>query len=293
MESIGVVGSKGFIGSELVRHLDELGYRVLPFDSNNRPFSNTLGLNRSISFCDTLIWCASRVTPYSAEANPNALRSELSEWKSFISSLEALPISPFIIFLSSGGCAYEAGTPPFSEHNLARGSNQYGKHKIALEEYLQQSALEGSILRLANVYGPTARTGRGQGVVTEWFNSILNGTSPLVYGPMDSVRDYVYIDDVLRAIHQSVIRKEDSTFNISSGTPTSLNEIWEIIKFISCTKLNLEAHGSRTVDRMDYYLDISKAKKYLDWEPQISIEDGLKRTWLHQNSMYLNLGIQE
>lgn len=270
---ISIVGHTGFIGQHLHKRLKD-NHEISGFNSVELPF-RAKDLNPKIRNQDVIYWLATSVNPNTAEADSAQIELELEGWDRFLNLLQAAPPKK-LVFLSSGGCVYKAGIPPFSENSPTEGTNAYGKLKIQMENLLLRSKIPHTILRVANVYGPGQPIGRGQGVIAEWTSSIaMNRPIPL-FGSSSVKRDFIFIDDVCDAIQVGARYLNDSIFNIGSGKAVALQDIYELLREITNLNLRLVRYESRKIDREAYFLDISKAIHLLNWEPKITIDRGLR-----------------
>jgi len=194
-----------------------------------------------------------------------------------------------LVYVTSGGTAY--GAPdvlPADEATPVRPMSPYGVSKLAVEQYLpvyeKLAGLSYGIIRLANIYGPRQDPHGEAGVVAIFSRAMLNGTPLQIFGDGNDERDYVYVSDVVDAI----VRVGDSAlpgpYNVGTSVGTSTNRIFELLA--KHTGHSEQAvHGpSRPGDINKIALDSSKAKRDLGWEPQVSLDDGLKRTvdWFRQ-----------
>ena len=132
-------------------------------------------------------------------------------------------------------------------------------------------------LRLFNVYGPRARTTGAYGAVFGVFLAQkANGQPFTVVGDGEQTRDFTYVSDVVEAF----VRAADSGLsgeivNVASGTPQSVNRLVELLE-------GRVVHVPKRPGEPDCtWGDISKARKLLDWEPQVSFEDGVARMLDH------------
>ena len=279
LNSVAIVGSDGFIGKKLSFYLESQNYYVKKFNSKNPIFFNS-EFKKQIFGVQHIIWCAARVNPITAQLREDLVELELNEWKIFLKSCGSyLQSNQSIIFLSSGGCIYTAGSKFFSEEDEAFGANQYGRLKIAMENELIKSGLPNSILRVANVYGPNQPYGRGQGVIAEWIHSIQNGKEIRVYGELDSFRDYLFIEDLCFAI-QLVIENVslENIFNVGTGVATTLQDILDVLVNLGGDKMEIIRMKGRQIDRSGYYLNISRIKNVFGWIPKYSLNSGILKT---------------
>ncbi len=276
---ISIVGPHGFIGQHLVSALS-VGASLELYPRSRSIFENDCEVRLSQQFLesDVIFWLASSVTPRSAEIYRLDTEREQIQFRKFVSALESSHneySSPKVVYLSSGGCIYTEDSPPFDESRESAGLNAYGKHKKSMEELLQKSKLNHLILRVANIYGSGQPIGRGQGVIAEWVNSISENLPINVFGRLDLKRDFLYIDDLVSALRLCVDSQSIGIINIGSGYSTSLEEIKMTIELILGRKLTVNRIAPRTFDRLEYYLDISKAKLCLSWEPKVTLKQGL------------------
>lgn len=276
---VAVIGSGGFIGSAIVRNLKLAQIEVLPFTSKQSLIIDG-EIHQNLQDASTIIWCASRVNPITAEINPSLVELELAEWRAFLNTAQMQSgASQRVIFLSSGGCTYSSNSLPFTESSEANGTNKYGKLKLAMEKELIARQNRYLILRVANVYGPGQMHGRGQGVIAEWINSMRNNESLRVFGSLASFRDYLFIEDLCEAILDCLkLDYHNEIFNLGSGMPTNLETILDIFTLFKPDKITIHLEQERTSDRTGYYLDATKFTSATNWKPSYSIKTGLLRT---------------
>lgn len=189
-----------------------------------------------------------------------------------------------VVFISSGGTVYgKESKCPLAENTPTNPISSYGLQKITIEKllylYNYMYGLDYRIIRLANPYGPYQRPNGILGVVTTFTYKALKGDGITVYGDGSVVRDFIYIDDAIRAILKIVDgENKHHTFNLGCGYGTSIKEVIEAInKALGC-ELDVVYEEGRTVDVPVNYLDISRYEKYYGQLNQISLEDGIKKT---------------
>ena len=132
--------------------------------------------------------------------------------------------------------------------------------------YNQNYNVPITILRIFNLYGPGQQTG----FVIPDIASQLGNEKIILKNPYPK-RDFVYIDDVAEAIRKSLKRMSQGVINIGSGKSYSIREVVE--KITEGRKIKFMQEGEKS----DIYADISKAGKILDWKPETSLEEGLKK----------------
>jgi len=271
-----VVGSKGFIGSRLVRELKIAGHNVIEISSEVE-LLNLLKYTKKRILIRNLYWCASTVNPASAEKNPESALLEIQKFASFIDSLSKINVTLRIIFLSSGGCTYSGSNTFFSESDDALGINVYGQMKIALENLLADSFANSVCIRVGNAYGQGQPTGRGQGVIAEWLHTVTTSNAVTVFGSLDTVRDYIHVDDLAKCLTMLGDTECRGVLNVSNGYATSLAELHDSFQSAWPKTISINQFTRRDFDRDGYLLDNSKIRKILGWQPQIEIRDGITR----------------
>ena len=189
-----------------------------------------------------------------------------------------------VVFVSSGGTVYGKEVDcPLKEKTATNPISSYGVQKITIEKllylYRYMYGLDYRIIRLANPYGPYQRPNGVLGAVTTFTYKALNGDEITVYGDGSVVRDFIYIDDAIRAI-MKIVNGENKhrTFNLGCGYGTSIKQVLETIEKALGIKLNVSYLEGRKVDVPVNYLDISRYEKYYGALNPISLEDGIRKT---------------
>ena len=189
-----------------------------------------------------------------------------------------------IIFLSSGGTVYGVEkNSPFSEETATNPISAYGLQKITIEKllylYHYMHGLDYSIVRLANPYGRYQRPNGIQGVVTTFIYNELLGEPITVYGDGSVVRDFIYIDDAIKAIcNISNYSGELHVFNVGTGIGYSINQVIEAISNELGKKVYVEYKNGRAVDVPVNILDISRYKNTFGTMNITSLKSGIRST---------------
>lgn len=189
-----------------------------------------------------------------------------------------------VVFVSSGGTVYGKEVDcPLKEKTATNPISSYGVQKITIEKllylYRYMYGLDYRIIRLANPYGPYQRPNGVLGAVTTFTYKALKGDEITVYGDGSVVRDFIYIDDAIRAIMKIVNgENKHGTFNLGCGYGTSIKQVLETIEKALGIKLNVSYLEGRKVDVPVNYLDISRYEKYYGALNPISLEDGIRKT---------------
>jgi UDP-glucose 4-epimerase len=188
-----------------------------------------------------------------------------------------------IIYASTGGCVY--GEPlylPVDEAHPMTPRDPYGASKASLEMYLplyeMNYGLRYTILRYPNVYGPRQDPLGEAGVVSIFIGQMLRDIQPVINGDGQQLRDYVFVEDVVRANLLVFNRGDNSTFNLGSGKGTSVNTIFHALKALLGSDA-CELHGpAKAGEIRQTYLKSQRATDLLGWRPQVPLKEGLQRT---------------
>lgn len=280
MNKVAILGPDGFLGTELRSYFDKCLINYVGFSREN-PFvsDDTKLLMRNQNISD-VIYLATSINPLRAEMEKEKVVAELEALKKTLEFLSEFAPTTNFIFPSSGGTIYSNSGRNKLETQPADGANTYGKFKSHCEAMIRSSELSHVILRIANVYGKSQRTGRGQGVIAEWIQSAKLGQKIVVIGSLGQSRDFIYIDDLNRAFASILGTKSlNEAINIGSGSDTSLRELIEIISRTSGNQLIIEQVNGRNFDISNISLNIDKAQKLLGWKPEVEISDGINRIW--------------
>lgn len=139
--------------------------------------------------------------------------------------------------------------------------------------------LDYRIIRLSNPYGPYQRPNGIQGAVTTFTYRALKNEKIVVYGDGSVVRDFIYIEDAIKAILNIVnMESEHRIFNIGCGYGTSIKEVLETIRCVLGKELDILYMSQRKVDVPENYLDISRYENCYGRLNATSLQDGIQLT---------------
>ena len=298
--NIVVFGASGYIGSHLVEKLLCAGHDVFALVHRGKGLLTSNSINhknitiKKIDICnpqsvkdacklaDQIINLSSNSVPQSSNKDP---KSDLQV--NLIGALNILDAAKDskgknVIMISSGGTVY--GKPqalPINENHPTQPICSYGITKLAIEKYLylykKIHNINGLALRISNPYGGAQRINHQQGVIPNFLQKSIKNEVIEIWGDGNIVRDFIYISDVIDAIISALnYTGDDHVINIGSGHGYSLLEIIKLIEIISEKKVAYTTSSQRISDVDINILDIKKAKLLLNWEPKITIKEGLK-----------------
>ena len=298
-----VLGAAGFIGRHLCRELTSKKIKVLAATREQAEFAQPLAENVVSPFsepdhflavlkhADALIHVASETTPGSSSAKPVAESNHIRANLSLIEALQDFPALP-VIYISSGGTLYGSMDKSVPESTPVHPRSYHGAAKASIELFLgawaQQYGGSLTIVRPSNIYGPGQLCHKGFGIIPAAMESILRGT-PLPVWDEDTVRDYLYIDDLCRLCLEILVSEHQpgvDIFNASTGKGTRLGDLLEIIGKVTGTPVKREIRPRRRLDISRIIPDSQKALDAFGWKAGMELEEGLELTWAWFKTQY-------
>ncbi|MCB9366164.1 MAG: NAD-dependent epimerase/dehydratase family protein [Calditrichaeota bacterium] len=195
------------------------------------------------------------------------------------------------IYISTGGAVYgEPSTLPVTEQHPVHPECAYGISKHTVEHYLELYRilydLRYTVLRYPNVYGPRQSPHGEAGVIAIFAGLFLEGKVPTIYGDGEQLRDYVFVSDVVKANLQALEAGDGEILNIGSSVGTSVNTLFrELAELANCADSPNYA-PPRTGEIRATYLDASRAATILGWKPEVSLSEGLRKTWTWNHALH-------
>jgi UDP-glucuronate decarboxylase len=145
-------------------------------------------------------------------------------------------------------------------------------------DYHRQAGVDIRVIRIFNTYGPKMHMNDGR-VVSNFIVQALRGEPITIYGDGSQTRSFCYVDDLI----EGMVRMMDQTqtvgpLNLGNATEFSIIELAETVLRLTKSKSKLTRAPLPTDDPIQRQPDISQAKKFLEWQPTVTLEDGLKET---------------
>jgi UDP-glucose 4-epimerase len=297
-----VLGGAGFMGSHIVDALVARHHKVRVFDLPNvgtqnlkqcldsievvgGDFKNESDVSLALEDIDFIVHLVGTTLPEPSNENP-----AYDVDTNVISTLKLLDHAvnkgvKRVIFVSSGGTVY--GIPkslPIPETHPTNPLCSYGITKLTIEKYLalyhRLYDLDYTILRLGNPFGERQRIANVQGAVAVFLGKIYQNQPITIWGDGSVARDFFHIGDFISAFVRIIDSDPVSKiYNIASGQAHSINEVLSIIREVSRKDFSVSYAPGRKFDVPVNCLDIKRARDELEWQPQVSLKEGIQRTW--------------
>jgi len=302
-----ITGGAGFIGSNVIDLLIKEGHSVVVVDNLSQGKRENIHKGVTFYACNILevdklnkifsteqpevvIHNAAQIDVQASLKKP-ALDSEVN----IIGTINVLECCKSFgvkkIIYPSSAAVY--GTPvylPVDENHPIDPISFYGISKHTPEHYIKTYAelyrIKYIIFRYANVYGIRQDPKGEGGVVSIFINKFLNNISPIIFGDGNQTRDFIYVKDIARANLLALTSGDNKILNISTKKPVTVNEIFEVMNKIFNSNLEVIHEKERDGDIRDSHLDNRKAKEFLNWSNEYSLEDGLRETCEYYRVIY-------
>ncbi len=300
MHKILITGANGFMGRSLIKNL--LQYKDIEILAAVRNIKKTASEKKSnLNFLEvdlikpeslkkipkdinTIVHLAnSPLTGLVATASRSQFLNNNNITSNLLDYAEETEVTK-IIFASSSLIYSGSSASPYTEEATMIPLESLGASKIASESILKANSKSKKIdtisMRVFTAYGPQSRKVQ---FIPEAIKKI-SSAGQAVFGNPNVMRDFIFIEDVVAAFKKAIFKELNNNFialNIASGNSHSIQDVVEKIKsYIDSSKeivFSKELERDRNTDP-DHFVDISLAKEYLDWKPEVSLDEGLKQT---------------
>lgn len=295
-----VTGGAGFIGSNVAERFAALGHDVAVFDDLSSGFREFVPAKARLYVGD--LADAAAVEAAVADFRPEVVdhhAAQIDVRKSvadpvfdarvnilgtigLLQSCTRHGVRKFV-YASTGGALYGEGRIlPAPEDHPVNPEAPYGASKHTVEHYLYLwkllHGLDYTVLRYPNVYGPRQNPHGEAGVNAIFIGLMLKGEAPRIFGDGAAVRDYLFVGDVVEANVLALERGSGEMVNLGTGVGTSVNDIVRELKPLTGFAGEAIHLPARPGEVQRIYLDASRAKQVLGWEPKVGFREGLART---------------
>src|SRR3990172_8026034 len=305
-----VTGGLGFIGSNLSAQLVKLGAKVTIVDNmmprlggnlfNVKDIVDRIHVNfsdvRDAHSMDYLVKDQAYIFHLAGQVNHvDSIRNPIQDLDIncrgtlvLLESCRKHNKSVRIIFAGTRGEYGSSVTLPVAEDHPTNPKGIYAVTNLSAEKmilvYGDVHKIPGSCLRITNTYGPRHQMAHDEYGVLNWFirKAIDDETLP-VFGDGRILRDFLYVDDLVDCFLEVAACEGayGEVFNVGSGIPISFIDLAKkIVKIAGTGKVAFTefTQERKEVEPGDYYTDISKIRRVVGWEPETSLEEGLRKT---------------
>jgi nucleoside-diphosphate-sugar epimerase len=299
-----VTGGAGFIGSNTVDELVRRGHSVVVLDDlSSGKEDNLAEIRNKITFIKGSITDIEVVRKAMHEAEyvlhlaartsvPRSVKDPIETNKinidgtlNVLVAAKELKVKR-VVFAASSSAYGETPTLPKVETMQPQPISPYGVTKFVGELYGQTFGrcygLENVSLRYFNIFGPRQDPSSPySGVLAKFCTAFLEDTQPVVFGDGEQTRDFTYVENAVQAnlLACEAPNVSGKVFNVGIGGRVSLNAVLRELGKITGKTLEAKYDPPRDGDIRDSQADISQAKEFLGYSPQVTFEDGLARTF--------------
>lgn len=298
-----ITGGAGFLGSALANHLVNLGHHVRVIDDLSA--GDPAVLDERVLFTrgdvrdipklwtvlrdiDVVYHLAARVSVPESILYPveyNAVNT--GGTVSLMTAMRDAGVGR-VVLASSATIYGEQPGQPTRETAEPFPPNPYAVSKLAAEHYVRAIGglynIETVILRIFNAYGPGQATPPAHApVIPKFVKRALSGESAVIWGDGEQTRDFIYVDDVTRALAAAgeAAVADGTIINVGCGQETSINELIQRIAEAANVEIRPLYNKTRSGGVRRSVADITRARELLGWEPQVSLDEGLRRLVTH------------
>jgi nucleoside-diphosphate-sugar epimerase len=294
-----VTGGAGFIGSNIVKRLLELGHTPVVYDALSSGYRENLLpdvpfiqadvrdgdlLRRAAKGCEAILHLAASVGNKRSIDHP--LEDAAINVLGTLNVLEAARNNGInnVVFSSSAGIFGELKTLPIAEDHPQEPDSPYGASKLAAEKmclvYNKLYGMHNVCLRYFNVFGPQQRYDAYGNVIPIFADRVLRRMPLTIYGDGEQTRDFINVRDVADANLQAALAGAvKGVFNIGSGRRISINELARLVQQVAGTQVGVTAAPPRPGDVRDSLADIRLARSAFGFSPKVDFRQGLAEYW--------------
>lgn len=292
-----VTGGAGFIGSHLVDALVEKGVKVTVLDlvdpkeerKNGKATyvkgdirDRNLGVFMKAVSPEVVFHLAAHIDDRASVLDPvmNTDHNELGSINVF-ENAKRVGVKK-IIFASSCAVYGLPSSFPIVETMIPRPRTPYGISKWVAEHYLDAMSLQTDVvtvaLRFANVYGPRQDGSKESGAIAVFTSKLLAGEAPFMNADGATTRDYVFVGDVVKAMIVALEGNVSGVFNVGTGREVSTKDLFGMIQESVGTSITPIPRPEVKDAVVRMALDAGKMKEVFGWVPEMSLEEGIKKT---------------
>ncbi|WP_433766617.1 NAD-dependent epimerase/dehydratase family protein [Pseudomonas putida] len=296
-----LIGASGMIGTAIASMLPLHGYLVRAFiredgaQPNAQKWVSELapgnlvtghGLENAVKGVVAVLYFAGTSVPATSGNDPAIeFRDSLPPLSNVLNALvHHNPVARFV-FPSTGGAIYGTCESAPRESTPVQPLSAYALGKVLAEQtirfYNDVFKIRSDILRISNVYGNARPRLVPQGVIDHFLDDAIRGVVSQVWGSLDVQRDYIFVDDIVRAVLALLTEDErpSSIFNVGQSESHSLREVLTIIELITEGRHRYEFTENCYQGVARSSIDCSLLRETVGWAPRVTLEEGIAMTY--------------
>lgn len=265
-----LLGGGGFIGTNLHKYFQATSNNSFSISTSfqekllNQIKANALEINHIKKYLDK--------NSIVIDLLNTPLELQLIQHQKLLQELQNFPIKK-IVYISSAA-VYGETTQSVTENTKTNPISDYGNSKAIIENTILNNNLPYLIFRLSSCYGPGQYS---QQIIPNFFNSIIKNESPIINNQGTQVRDFIYIDDFVKIINQT-ISNLIGIYNLNSNNNININQLWDKISKLTNTNIVPIYKQNNIIEIKTSVLNNQKLNKIINYQ-FTSLDQGLEKTY--------------
>ncbi|MER9335544.1 NAD-dependent epimerase/dehydratase family protein [Mesorhizobium sp. M0293] len=295
---IGIFGGSGFIGRNLIDHLNatEIGFRVfsrreVPGLDAKTTIINFESPESYVEYLRDLEVVVLLVSASVPSTFANEIASEVERnvlpYSRFLQAARSTGIQ-HVVYISSGGAVYGPPlSPVISEEHPTNPISPYGCGKLMVEEMIRTMSTEGrwtyTIIRASNPIGRYQSSEKGQGLVARALDAAISNRALEIWGDGGSLRDYIDVRDLCDVVERCLGAESarNQVYNVGMGKVYSVNEIVDLCADVTGMQIERKYVREKSFLVRDVRLKIDKVCQQLEWKPKFDVRSPIESEFAH------------